>query len=119
MTDDEFNAWWMRIMQDRTVAQNSIARCYDDNSDDNNNDDNNNDNDNTDPQPSQCSSDLESFKWGEQVVTPIKNQGQCGSCYSFSAMTVLESAKAIQTGKPVVSYSEQQIVDCQSNYSNC
>ena len=45
MTKDEFNAWWMRIMQDRTVAQSSITRCGDDNNnDDNNNDDNNNDN---------------------------------------------------------------------------
>ena len=49
MTEDEFNAGWMRIMQDRTVAQSSITRCGDDNNnDDNNNDDNNNDDNNND-----------------------------------------------------------------------
>jgi len=45
------------------------------------------------------------------VVTPVKNQGQCGSCWTFSATGVLESYHAIQTGT-LLSFSEQQIVDC-------
>jgi C1A family cysteine protease len=45
------------------------------------------------------------------VVTPIKDQGQCGSCYSFSNTGSLESAYAIKYGS-IVSLSEQQIVDC-------
>ena len=48
-------------------------------------------------------------------VTPVKDQGYCGSCYAFSAVAAIESAILIKTGK-VVSLSEQQIVDC--NYEN-
>ena len=129
MTESQFDDYWMRIMQDRTVAQASITRCdNDNNNDDNNNDDNNNDDNNNDDNnnddnnhsdPTECDANMDSFVWGDKYVTPIKNQGQCGSCYSFSAMLVLESALAIQNDQPVVSYSEQQIVDCQDNYKNC
>lgn len=45
------------------------------------------------------------------VVTSVKDQGQCGSCYSFSSTGALEGIYAI-TNKNLVSFSEQQIVDC-------
>jgi C1A family cysteine protease len=54
----------------------------------------------------------ESIDWTEMgAVSPVKDQGQCGSCWSFSATGALEGAYAIKSGK-IISLSEQQLVDC-------
>lgn len=54
----------------------------------------------------------ESINWVEKGgVTPVKDQGQCGSCWSFSTTGALEGAYFITYGK-LPSFSEQQLVDC-------
>lgn len=50
-------------------------------------------------------------------VTPVKNQGSCGSCWTFSTTGCLESAIAIQTGK-LLNLAEQQLVDCAQDFNN-
>ena len=56
----------------------------------------------------------ESVDWRTKgAVTSVKNQGQCGASYAFSAMGALEGAQALATGK-LRALSEQNIIDCSS-----
>ncbi|XP_067874330.1 pro-cathepsin H [Heterodontus francisci] len=52
-----------------------------------------------------------------KFVTPVKNQGACGSCWTFSTTGCLESVIAINSGK-LLSLAEQQLVDCAQNFKN-
>ena len=60
-----------------------------------------------------------SVDWrSKNVVTPVKNQGGCGSCWAFSTAETLESHIAIQTGTLDV-FAPQEYVDCAPNPDQC
>lgn len=52
-----------------------------------------------------------------KVISEVKNQGACGSCWAFSTTGSLEAAYAIKNGA-VTEFSESELVDCSAKYGN-
>ena len=53
----------------------------------------------------------EQVDWTDDVVSRVKDQGSCGSCWAFSVCGALEGLYAQKTGN-ITSFSPQQLVDC-------
>jgi C1A family cysteine protease len=66
-----------------------------------------------------------SFDWrnfrGQNWMTPVKSQGNCGSCYAFSSVAALETKIKIQSNNPAlnIDLSEQEIVSCSPHTNGC
>lgn len=52
------------------------------------------------------------------VVTEVKDQKRCGSCWAFSAVGAIESKNAINNGE-LLRFSEQKMVDCSTSNGAC
>ncbi len=61
----------------------------------------------------------DSVDWRKEgAVTSVKDQRDCGSCWTFSALGAIEGAFYIKH-KKLISFSEQMVVDCDSNDEGC
>ena len=56
--------------------------------------------------------------WRPKFVARVKNQGNCGSCWAFSAIGAVESLSAIKRQAAIIEYSEQELVDCAKGWGD-
>jgi len=55
----------------------------------------------------------------EKVITSVKDQGACGSCWAHAATEQIESYLALETNSPLTNLSVQQITSCTPNTLQC
>lgn len=61
----------------------------------------------------------DSWDWRENNgVSPVKDQGSCGSCWTFSTVGALEAASMVKYGGKFNPLAEQQLVDCAQAFDN-
>ena len=61
----------------------------------------------------------DSYEWNNYgMVSPVKNQGSCGSCWTFSTVGSLESHWNILGKGKNTTFAEQQLVDCAGDFDN-
>ena len=61
----------------------------------------------------------ESYEWNDlKMVSPVKNQGQCGSCWAFSTVGCMEAHWNILGKGKNLTFAEQQLVDCAGDFDN-
>merc|ERR1719321_1538055 len=71
------------------------------------------------PNADRIAATASSIDWNTQgALTPIKNQGQCGSCWAFSATEQLES-QYFQKYNELKVLAPQQIVSCDTTCNGC
>jgi len=68
---------------------------------------------------------LSSLDWrnkdGNNWISPIKDQGECGACWAFSSVAVVEARAKIELNKPSynIDLSEQDVVSCNTGGGSC
>jgi C1A family cysteine protease len=68
---------------------------------------------------SQCDPNARSFNWRDVgMVTPIRDQKDCGSCWAFASSAVFESSSLIENNS-TRDVSEQDVMDCAVSWSGC
>lgn len=55
--------------------------------------------------------------WSKKAVTPVMDQGKCGSSYAISSIGAVEGLYSLRIGK-LETFSVQQILDCSEGYGN-
>jgi hypothetical protein len=52
-------------------------------------------------------------------MNPVRDQGNCGSCWSFATIATVEGRWSVKRGGQLIQLSEQQLVDCSAQNNAC